>query len=152
MALSLAFAQGQKGKRVVPVLTIDGAIGPATTDYVVQAIAAARDERAPMILIRMDTPGGLDNSMRGIIRAIVNAKIPVVTYVSPSGARAASAGAFILTASHVGPWRPGPMWERPALFSWGHLPRLRRPSRRQRPATNHHLVDPSPAAQARPRR
>ncbi|MFB9047191.1 nodulation protein NfeD [Sphingobium indicum] len=107
MALSLAFAQGQKGKRVVPVLTIDGAIGPATTDYVVQAIAAARDERAPMILIRMDTPGGLDNSMRGIIRAIVNAKIPVVTYVSPSGARAASAGAFILTASHVAAMAPG---------------------------------------------
>ncbi|MGY6551544.1 MAG: NfeD family protein [Erythrobacter sp.] len=103
----LVFAQEARPSREVPVVKIEGAIGPAMADHLIKSIDAAADAGAPMVVIRMDTPGGLDTSMREMIRAIINAPMPVITYVSPSGARAASAGAYIMMASHVAAMAPG---------------------------------------------
>jgi membrane-bound serine protease (ClpP class) len=89
------------------VLEIDGAIGPATAEYVTQQLAALSPSDTHLVILRMNTPGGLDTSMREIIRAMLASPIPVATYVAPAGARAASAGTYIAYASAIAAMAPG---------------------------------------------
>lgn len=89
------------------VLEVNGVIGPGMADYVVREIAAATPDETGLIVLRMDTPGGLDTSMREIIRAMLASPVPVAVYVAPGGARAASAGTYITYAAAVAAMAPG---------------------------------------------
>jgi membrane-bound serine protease (ClpP class) len=101
-----AETEAPETRSVATVLQINGAIGPATSRYIEKGIQAAQDNGSRLIVLEMDTPGGLDTSMRDIIRAILASKVPVATYVTPSGSRAASAGTYILYASHIAAMAP----------------------------------------------
>ena len=99
-------ADDAAGGAVVWVVELEGPLGPAAADLIIRSIDDAAAADAAALVIRMDTPGGLDKSMRDLVQAILAAKVPVVTFVAPEGARAASAGTYIAYASHVAAMAP----------------------------------------------
>jgi membrane-bound serine protease (ClpP class) len=102
-----AFGSPAEARPRVVVLTLDEMIHQVSAEYIIRGIKFANQTQADAVLIEMDTPGGLNNSMRAIIQAIFDSRVPVITYVAPSGASAASAGFFILLAGDVAAMAPG---------------------------------------------
>jgi len=106
LVTAIIATQAQAASSGIKVLNVKGTINPALVGYIERGIEQAEEENAAVCIIQLDTPGGLDTAMRDIVQDIVNAKVPVVVYVSPSGARSASAGVFITMAAHVAAMAP----------------------------------------------
>jgi membrane-bound serine protease (ClpP class) len=100
-------SSGTAEPRQALVIDIDGAIGPVIADYIAEQLAAVDPATTGLVILRMDTPGGLDTAMRKIIRAELASRVPVAVYVAPAGARAASAGTYILYAASLAAMAPG---------------------------------------------
>ncbi len=131
VALSMiAPASADEGGKAY-LIEVSGPIGPVIQELVTRGIADAEQERAAVVILQMDTPGGLDHSMREIIKTILDSHVPVVTWVSPQGSRAASAGTFILYASHVAAMAPATNLGAATPVQIGGLPKL--PSRPTKP-------------------
>lgn len=107
LLLSLLVQPRAASARQVNVIRVESVISPSSADYIVSAIKQAEKDKVAALVIELDTPGGLDTSMRVIIKEMLAAERPIVVYVAPSGARAASAGAFITVAAHIAAMAPG---------------------------------------------
>ncbi len=100
-------ALSEETKKEVTVITINGIINPVSAEFIGKSIIKANQKKVEALIIELDTPGGLDTSMRSIVKDIIGSDVPVIVYVSPSGSRAASAGVFITLAAHIAAMSPG---------------------------------------------
>ncbi|NWF98474.1 MAG: nodulation protein NfeD [Nitrospirae bacterium] len=104
---NILVAETSNENRQIMVITINSVINPISAEFIQKSIARANDKNFEALVIELDTPGGLDASMRTIVKEIINSRVPVIVYVSPSGSRAASAGVFITLAAHIAAMSPG---------------------------------------------
>jgi membrane-bound serine protease (ClpP class) len=107
LVVSIRPGAAEDNIRLVLTISIDGAIGPASASYVKESLAKAAERHAEIVILRLNTPGGLSSSMREIITDVLASPVPVIGYVAPSGAHAASAGTYILYATHIAAMAPG---------------------------------------------
>lgn len=112
------YSKSEPAARPILAIQVEGVIAPSTADYIIRAIKQADREVAQALIIELDTPGGLDLSMRSIIKEMLAAERPIIVYVSPKGARAASAGAFITLAAHIAAMAPGTNIAPPTRSTW----------------------------------
>ena len=105
--LSFVFSAQAGEKSPIYVITVAGSINPPVADFITRSITKAEKDKAATLVIQLDTPGGLDSSMRNIVQGILNAQIPILVFVSPSGARAASAGVLVVLAADLAAMSPG---------------------------------------------
>jgi membrane-bound serine protease (ClpP class) len=103
----LAHLSAEETRKEVMVITVDGTINPVSAEFIGKSIRKANEKGFEALVIELDTPGGLDTSMRNIVKDIVVSQVPIIVYVSPSGSRAASAGVFITLAAHIASMAPG---------------------------------------------
>ncbi len=106
-SVSVAPSLSAENRREVLVITVNGAINPVSAEYIGKSVRKASAKGAEALVIELDTPGGLDTSMRSAVKDIISSEVPVIVYVAPSGARAASAGVFITLAAHIAAMAPG---------------------------------------------
>ena len=100
-------ASAEENSSVVLVITVNGVINPASAEFIEKSIKNANEKKYEALVIELDTPGGLDTSMRNIVKAMIGSEVPVIVFVSPSGSRAASAGVFITMAANIAAMSPG---------------------------------------------
>ena len=143
--LGLLSSAGAQSQGMAYSMELTGTIDPATEAWVGKALDEAEDEDAELVIIRLDTPGGLDTSMREIMQDIIAAPMPVVVYVSPDGARAASAGLFVTQAADVAAMAPADQHR----LGLAHLDRRR--GRRARSSGARSRTTPSPTSARSPR-
>ena len=134
----------EPARRSAIMIDIRDAIGPATSDYFTRSLKRAEEQRASLFIVQIDTPGGLDSAMRDMIQAVLASSVPVVIYVSPSGARAASAGTYLLYASHIAAMAPATNLGAATPIQIGGSPQPERTPERKDPEKPNDTTDQAP--------